>query len=592
VTADVTSSGVQPGDNYVLVDAENYYGAPVASGVWTAGQMLTVPMTNTAATQAAGMHLTITNTQPQFGAFVFLSGAAITGSGTTPNPVSPGVSISSFTASPATSPAPGSPVLLTCVAANATSVSINGTPSATLTVTPSTNTTYACSAQGNGGPVTATLPVSVTQPTGPVVATTATAAFVKYDTTTGGSWKGIYGAEGEVIANDSSNLPAYAQVNVAKLSSWTWVSSTTDARALIKANQSGRIASSWFDKATFDIDVNLTDGVSHQVALYVLDWDFNSRAERIDILDAGNGTILNSMKASNFTGGEYLVWNVSGHVIFRVTKTSVGSNAVVSGVLLGGSGVTPPVTAPPVAISSFTASPATSPAPGSPVLLACVTANATSVSINGTTGATLTVTPSTNTTYTCSAQGNGGPATATLTVQVTQPSAPPPPAATATATFVKYDTTTEGNWKGTYGSGGEVIANDSSNLPAYAQVNVANLAAWTWAGMPDNRALLKAGSTARIASTWYNWTTFGIDVNITSGTHQVALYVLDWDLNNRAERIDILDATSGALLDTRSVSNFTGGEYLVWNLSGHIIARVTKTNSSSNAVVSGVFINP
>ena len=67
--------------------------------------MFTVPMTNTAAAQAAGMHLTITNTQPQFGAFVFLSGAAITGAGANPNPVpgvhtTPSTSQVTFTASP------------------------------------------------------------------------------------------------------------------------------------------------------------------------------------------------------------------------------------------------------------------------------------------------------------------------------------------------------------------------------------------------------------------------------------------------------------------------------------------------------------
>jgi hypothetical protein len=50
------------------------------------------------------MHLTITNTQPQFGAFVFLSGAAITGAGPTPNPV-PGSQVT-FTANP-------SPITLT-----------------------------------------------------------------------------------------------------------------------------------------------------------------------------------------------------------------------------------------------------------------------------------------------------------------------------------------------------------------------------------------------------------------------------------------------------------------------------------------------
>ena len=33
VGVDVSSSGVQSGDKYILIDAENYYGAPVASGV-------------------------------------------------------------------------------------------------------------------------------------------------------------------------------------------------------------------------------------------------------------------------------------------------------------------------------------------------------------------------------------------------------------------------------------------------------------------------------------------------------------------------------------------------------------------------------
>jgi uncharacterized protein (TIGR03437 family) len=40
------------------------------------------------------------------------------------------------------------------------------------------------------------------------------------------------------------------------------------------------------------------------------------------------------------------------------------------------------------------------------------------------------------------------------------------------------------------------------------------------------------------------------------------------------------------------LSNFTGGVYLVWNFTGHVIIRVTNTNISSNAVVSGLFFGP
>jgi len=76
--------------------------------------------------------------------------------------------------------------------------------------------------------------------------------------------------------------------------------------------------------------VRLPDANTHQFALYCLDWDTTSRREQMDILDA-NGNVLNSQSLnSSFSGGVYLVWNVTGHVKVRVTLTG-GANAVVSG---------------------------------------------------------------------------------------------------------------------------------------------------------------------------------------------------------------------------------------------------------------------
>ena len=67
-----------------------------------------------------------------------------------------------------------------------------------------------------------------------------------------------------------------------------------------------------------------------------------------------------------------------------------------------------------------------------------------------------------------------------------------------------------------------------------------------------------------------------VDVDLTDGnTHQVALYALDLDTTSRAERIDVLDAVSGVTLDTRMISSFSGGEYLVWNLKGHVTLKIT-----------------
>ena len=116
---------------------------------------------------------------------------------------------------------------------------------------------------------------------------------------------------------------------------------------------------------------------------------------------------------------------------------------------------------------------------------------------------------------------------------------------------------------------------------------------WTWAASTtDPRALRRPVGTDRLAATWYSGTSFAIDVNITDGaTHQVALYNLDWDFaNTRAQRVDVVNATTGAVLDTRTLSAFTNGQYLVWTIGGHVTFRVTSTGAM-NAVVSGLFFN-
>ena len=79
----------------------------------------------------------------------------------------------SFTASPATSPAPGSPVTLTCSATNAISINIPGIvplipPTGTFTVRPTVDTTYVCTAYGSDGRFdTRSLTVKVTGSTPP-----------------------------------------------------------------------------------------------------------------------------------------------------------------------------------------------------------------------------------------------------------------------------------------------------------------------------------------------------------------------------------------------------------------------------------------
>jgi len=410
-----------------------------------------------------------------------------------------------------------------------------------------------------------------------------------------------YGGDGYTIANGDNSLPSYATVNPGGASTYTWMSSTTETRALWKnPSMNDRIVSAYYSATTFTIDVNLTDNQPHRVALYALAYDAD-RSETISILDASTNALLDNRVLTSFENGQYLTWNIKGHVLVRVTRTG-GLNAVVSGLFFGPvpSGLPSP---PTVAI--------TNPTTGQTVSgTVAVTANASSsggtvasvqFQLDGTNlGAPVTSGSSGSYSYqwssgtasngshqlTAIATDNASQAVTSAGVTLTVANA------TNSASFVAADTATLGNWKGTYGADGEIIANDSNVQPAYGSASFTQGTAFTWVASltDDARPLLKAASqTDHIASTYYDASVVTLDVHFTdASTHRVALYLLDFDTSGRAESRSVLDADTNAVLDTRSASSFVNGEYLVWNVGGHVTFRLTPT-AGPNAVVSGVF---
>jgi len=160
---------------------------------------------------------------------------------------------------------------------------------------------------------------------------TGTAAFVKTDTTTAGTWKGVYGADGFNVVDNTASYPSYVTVTPSGISDYIWASSTADVRGLEKASATDRIAACWYSGSSFTVDLAFKDTATHQVAVYLLDWDVLGRTQRVDILDANNN-VLDTRSAAGYSGGEYLVWNLSGHVILRFVNTTVSFNAVLSGI--------------------------------------------------------------------------------------------------------------------------------------------------------------------------------------------------------------------------------------------------------------------
>jgi len=158
------------------------------------------------------------------------------------------------------------------------------------------------------------------------------ATFVKKDATTKGTWKGIYGADGYNIITHAVNYPSYVTAAPSGKTDHVWASSTSNVRALQKpGSASTRIAASWYSTTSFTVDLNLTDGNKHRVALYCVDWDTTARAQIVELLNASNNSLLNSQSLTAFNGGQYLVWDIQGHVLIRLTRTGA-YNAVLSGI--------------------------------------------------------------------------------------------------------------------------------------------------------------------------------------------------------------------------------------------------------------------
>jgi hypothetical protein len=395
----------------------------------------------------------------------------------------------------------GNAVPLSAVSYNTATHTATVTPAATLAPFTAYTATVSGVTDLNGNPQTSPVTWSFT------TAASALASFVGTDFNTEGSWGGVVGTDGYLLPGVSSALPAYAQVTPSGQLGWTWSASTTDRRAPQTSPQAtARSAACWYSPSQFSVDLNLIDGKNHQVALYLLDWDSTSRGEKIQVVDLNTGKILDLRPVNGFHNGQWLVWNLTGHV--RITFTRLqGANAVLNGLMFD----------PPAA----------------PIV--------------------------------------------------------PQPVPTSVA-FQSSDTTTQGTWSGAYGADGYDLFGGNQSILGYAAVAAAGETAWTWAASTtDLRALQQSpGSTSRLAAAWDAPSSFTLDVNLTDGNaHRVALYLVDWDSTFRSETVTMTDAATGSVLDSRAVSAFHNGEYLVWTATGHFKITIARTGGA-NAVASAL----
>lgn len=162
----------------------------------------------------------------------------------------------------------------------------------------------------------------------------ASARFVGVDSQNQGEWVGRLGAEGYALPPEIRQLPATVSLSVSNAHFWNWQQEGTvfDNRALAAGSTGPLQATCWTSPESIFLDLDLRDGYSHLLSLYLVDWDTDLRREVIEISDPATGQVLSSHFVPDFFSGVYASFLVRGAV--RVRLQSEAINAVLSGLFL------------------------------------------------------------------------------------------------------------------------------------------------------------------------------------------------------------------------------------------------------------------
>ena len=164
----------------------------------------------------------------------------------------------------------------------------------------------------------------------PGAAGAASVTYLQTDTTTLGNWKGVYGQDGNVIAQHSIVSPPYSSfntggaINLYLLDLWA-----TDPRALLKQyfsySATERIESYFHTITSMDFLLNRERRAKPpRGALFCRIMRIAGRSVTVQALDSATNAVLDSRSLPNYQAGVYLVYNYSGNVTFRVINNNPG----------------------------------------------------------------------------------------------------------------------------------------------------------------------------------------------------------------------------------------------------------------------------
>jgi subtilisin family serine protease len=345
------------------------------------------------------------------------------------------------------------------------------------------------------------------------------------DTDTRGSWAGgAYGREGAVVYGETGGVDTYtnsfatAQVTGASLQIVNDTTSNPDALQQ-SFNRQNRIGAQLTSAGPITLDLEIRDGKSHRVSLYMADLINNSRAQTITLVDPDSGVAIASYSTGNLQTGEYATFEVNPpstpapdgtYRVRMVISPAAGSNAVLNGLFFD-----------PAATNDA--------------------ALVTSTPVAG-------VTP----------------------------------------------TLTGGDWRRQFGSAGaRVFGTNVNKFPVPLTVSRGTQVAKPQFNSSD-AALINPRSPngGRVAGYLQSRNHVDLRLNLSryGRPQKLTLYAADFEKAGRAQRVEVFDDSTGALLSSVHMTDLAAGKYVSWVLSGKVRIRVTRLAGPS-AVVGGLFLD-
>jgi hypothetical protein len=370
-----------------------------------------------------------------------------------------------------------------------------------------------------------------------------------------------------------------------------WNGSTTAVQALESRDTSTRRATCFYDLTQLRLHLTFPAAYSGTLHLYAVDWDSNVRRETITV-DDGNGPQTANI-STDFSQGAWVnvPINVAAGGSVTVSVTPTTSNAVLSGVFLGG---IPPTPAP----TGLNASPVSS----SQISLNWSGSSAAASykvqrSPDGSTGWTQIGTSTTNSFIDSGLSPSTTYFYRVLASNRVADSVPSNVASATTKALISYSQSPQGNWVSNYGADGYALLgwNGSSDLASMPKANLVldqgNRALWN-GSTTAVQALESRDTSTRRATCFYDLTQLRLHLTFPaaySGT--LHLYAVDWDSNVRRETITVDDGNGP---QTANIStDFSQGAWVNVPINvaagGSVTVSVTPV-AGPNVVVSGVFL--